>query len=93
MFLNHKLLYCGEWKNGVFDGWGKLYSPQKSIIKNFNGKWVQGVASGPSTIRFWNNDKFVGTLKNIKANGDGVYYKNNHKFLRGYWKDNRFIKP
>jgi hypothetical protein len=53
---------------------------------------VRGQATGSSTIKFWNNDKFIGTLKNNKANGDGIYYRKNQIFLRGYWKNNKFVK-
>ena len=28
LYKNNQLFYCGNWKNGVFDGWGKLYLPQ-----------------------------------------------------------------
>ncbi len=64
LYFKNSLLYCGEWKNGVFEGWGKMYLSKSSRLKYFNGKWSQGVANGPCSIKFWNNDKFTGTLSN-----------------------------
>lgn len=41
-----------------------MYLSKSSRLKYFNGKWSQGVANGPCSIKFWNNDKFTGTLSN-----------------------------
>lgn len=64
LYHNNQLVYCGYWKNGVFDGWGKMYLNNSNRIKNYNGRWSQGYASGVGSIKYWNNDKFIGSLKN-----------------------------
>lgn len=55
LYSQGNLLYCGEWKNGCFDGWGKMFFDNQSKIRNFNGKWEKGIPSGPCSIKFWNN--------------------------------------
>lgn len=63
LYHNNQLVYCGYWKNGMFDGWGKMYFNNSSRIKNYTGKWNKGLAHGSGSIKYWNNDKFVGSLK------------------------------
>lgn len=63
LFHHNRLFYCGNWKNGMFGGWGKIFFTQKSSIRSYNGKWQDGVATGPGSIYFWNNDKFLGGVQ------------------------------
>lgn len=64
LYFRNSLFYCGEWRDGLFEGWGKMFFPKGKRIKHFNGKWEQGIATGPCSIKFWNNDKFIGSLLN-----------------------------
>jgi hypothetical protein len=57
------------WINGIFDGWGKMFFDNTNRIKNYNGKWFKGHAHGTGSIKFWNNDKFIGIFKNGKITG------------------------
>jgi hypothetical protein len=38
MYQNQKVIYEGEFKNGVFDGWG--------MTEEYVGEWRQGVYDG-----------------------------------------------
>jgi hypothetical protein len=92
LYRDGRLVYCGDWRNGLFDGWGRMYFPDTSLIRSYNGKWRQGYASGSGSIFFWNNDKFMGTLLDSEIRGDGTYYRNNLAVHCGYWENNRLVQ-
>ena len=69
LFKDNQLFYCGNWKNGVFDGWGKIYLPKTGKIRQFNGQLSHGKPHGPGSLKFWNGDKFMGTFYRGQVEG------------------------
>lgn len=64
LFYNGNLVYCGEWKNGVFEGWGKLFFDDEMGVKEFNGRMCKGVPWGPGKLKFEDGGEFVGNFEN-----------------------------
>ena len=63
LYHNNQLYYCGNWKDGVFDGWGKLYFSKNENVRQFTGQLSHGFPHGPGCMKFWSGEKFLGTFQ------------------------------
>lgn len=43
LYYNGNLVYSGEWKNGLYEGWGKMYFSESYQIKEYRGRLCRGV--------------------------------------------------
>lgn len=77
-------LYIGEFKNGIQNGNGILYST-KYEGKYLNGKYSNG------KLYYGNGDYYIGPFKNGKKEGKGEeYYKNGKLKYKGKFEDDKY---
>ena len=77
--------YVGEFKDGEFDGYGRLELPISFLDKEvYVGYWRQGERSGRGT--HWNGkgNLYIGEWADDKRNGQGSYFFNLPR-----WEENR----
>ncbi len=102
-----KILYDGQWKKGMLDGYGMFQNFDPTMMENFNfmdfntigESWVKYEGNfrnngkhGLGTVYLVNGDKFFGHFQNDKLNGQGSYYKSNGEIICGKWIDNVLIE-
>ena len=76
--------YKGEFKNGVFDGWGTYTAPGSHV---FIGLWKKGFMT-KGQKKSENGEHYTGAFKKSLFDGYGVMnYSNNSKF-ECQWKNN-----
>lgn len=90
LFLHGSLVYCGEWKNGLYHGWGKIIFAN-SNLKEFSGKLVSGLPEGPGKLKFTDESEFVGHFDQGEVNGEGTY-KAKDDVRWGSWKKNALVQ-
>ena len=67
--------YEGEFKNGLKNGRGILYTKHHNI--QYKGDWINNDINGYGIQYFKNGQKYEGELKDGLRNGKGtIYYKN-----------------
>jgi hypothetical protein len=92
--------YQGNFKNGLFHGYGKVYDEQHNLEKE--GCWFEDlqISSGipdpdqmrgnlyGQAIQYQNGDKFTGSLVNFQKEGKGGYIYAKGGDYNGFFKDN-----
>nr|CCA22000.1 radial spoke head 10 family protein putative [Albugo laibachii Nc14] len=63
--------YDGEWKDGLYDGWGTLiYDVEENI--RYEGNFLRGKRHGHGIMRYSNSDWYEGDWVHDEKNGNGV---------------------
>ena len=77
-------LYIGEFKNGIMNGNGIIYSTK------YEGKFLNGEYSN-GKLYYENGDYYIGPFKKGKKEGEGKeYYKNNKLKYEGKFVDDKY---
>jgi hypothetical protein len=77
--------YVGEFKDGEFNGFGRLEIPISFLAKSvYRGNWANGIRQGRGT--YWNGkgNLYIGQWGDDKRNGQGSYF-----FNLPEWKENQ----
>ena len=83
-----KVIYSGEFKNGKYHGFGKLYSTKDTY---YEGEFVEGQRHGHG-IQHYGPNYYEGEYKNNVACGKGVHVNQiENKIYKGTYKDGVFI--
>eukprot|EP01118_Nematostelium_gracile_P002410 TRINITY_DN12638_c0_g1_i1.p1 TRINITY_DN12638_c0_g1~~TRINITY_DN12638_c0_g1_i1.p1 ORF type:complete len:344 (+),score=73.62 TRINITY_DN12638_c0_g1_i1:47-1078(+) len=78
--------YTGEWKNGYYDGKGKLIYASGPI---YEGEWIKGKRNGQGTCSYQDGSHYNGSWENDLRNGQGTFtFKDARKYI-GEWKNNK----
>ena len=85
---NNNLIYDGEYKKGLKDGYG-IYYYQNG--EKYEGKFRNGIREGKGVFFWKDGNKWEGYFKNNEMNGEGIFYDNNESFPAIY-KDGELIE-
>ena len=78
--------YEGEFKGGLRDGKGMLFSSSGDVI--YDGEWKDNVKEGKGTEYFpESNGRYEGEFKAGKKEGNGIYYWENGDRYEGKWEN------
>jgi len=78
MHFSDGKIYEGQWEKDLMNGEGKLIMENGAIIEAF---FQDGGIKGDVEIKYPNNDRYVGTLKKGKKEGEGNYiFANGDKY-------------
>ena len=81
--------YIGEWKNGIKQGKGTIYSKNNSII--YQGDFENDKYNGNGKFIEENGSYYIGQWKNGKKHGVGrSYNQNNNLIYEGNFEDGKF---
>ena len=80
-----KLIYEGEFKNGLFHGFGTITSPDSKYI----GEYIDGRRNGKGTLVIFDTYKYVGEFKNNQKEGKGTLTKQDGSTYVGEFKNDR----
>ena len=85
---NKKVVYQGTFKNGYYDGNGRLFFPDSAFVK-YEGEFKNGEFNGIGKLYLENSIivKYEGTFKNGEFNGHGIKYNPKHKIYEGEFKN------
>lgn len=85
--VDQKMIYEGEFSNGLKEGFGRLTEIDCSI---YEGEFHLDQKHGKGIMKFSNGNSYEGDFSNNKANGYGEYYYENSATYKGEWKDDLF---
>lgn len=74
-------IYYGQWKEGLPDGRGFLYSPHSCL---YEGSWKDGVKNGRARMIFTESHVFEGTFNDGRLYGEFTYTSPKLKFNGSY---------
>lgn len=80
--------YYGIWSDGILEGNGLIYEPEKVL---FSGHFHKGVPEGRANIKLIEEGyEYHGEVKNGKAHGEGTIdnFKKKYRFS-GMWEGSR----
>ncbi|MFM1897347.1 MAG: hypothetical protein RLZZ385_2421 [Pseudomonadota bacterium] len=84
-----KAIYRGNFRDGQFDGSGRLEVPLSFTSKAiYNGNWTAGKRNGRGT--YWNGDDhhlYIGEWRDDKRHGRGSYF-----FNLTDWRENQYTE-
>ena len=81
---NGHLVYDGDWTNGSFQGYGKLYSNNTK----YEGSFTDGKKNGKAILwDFTDSTKYEGDFKNNRKEGFGKMTYNDGNRKEGYFKN------
>jgi hypothetical protein len=95
-----RLLYSGEWKNNLYDGFGTLHNfnivGQQQVDwndmrhvgnywKTYTGSFRKGKMDGAGQLVMINGDKFDGCFKEGIVHGQGAYHGHDGVNVKGKW--------
>lgn len=92
MYYSTGNIYEGEWRNGVRHGQGTMHWTHAH--ERYEGEWSHGLQHGKVGIHSYFNiesgtcNVFVGSFRNGKRNGRGVFYYADGCKYEGEWRDN-----
>lgn len=80
LMLKDEAVYQGEWRNGLFHGWGKLVlrmfhkkgQLERKSVEEVTGNFTDGILNGPATLVFVNGNRFMGVIKNGIIESEGT---------------------
>lgn len=87
LFLHNEEIYRGLWKNGLFDGRGKL----KGYGWTYDGELRSGHFEGMGNITFDKGIKWTGVFSRSVPEGDGCFTCNGNS-ITGTWRKGTFVK-
>lgn len=74
--------YEGEFRNGLFNGWG-VYTYQNG--DRYEGEFADDQKHGRGTFTSANGDKYVGEFSKDRKHGQGtLFFKNGDRFVGGF---------
>ena len=100
--VNQKYTYTGNFKNGKFDGKGKLKYKNESIDNQidsnslnrtpveYDGNFSNNLFNGEGVMIFNNKDKYEGEFIDGIIEGNGNFYLNNGNTYQGKHKNGKF---
>lgn len=90
-FKNRDLfVYNGEFRNGVFNGYGEV---KWTNGDSYKGNFLNGLFHGEGRYTFKDGKVFVGNYKNGKKDGDGTIHLNNKDNVSytGKWSNGKLV--
>ena len=81
-----QVVYRGMWRNGRFEGKGKLCWDGFTYEGDFRG----GCFEGHGTLR-WANCEFMGRFQRHIADGEGTLLLGTHKCV-GFWREGALVR-
>ena len=88
-YKDNKLIYEGEYYNGMRDGKGKEYNEKGEDDTELEGIYYNNALNGFTRIYFPNKEIFKGEIFDDEAGGYGVYYFSRQGCqYEGYWEEN-----
>jgi hypothetical protein len=64
-----RLLYSGEWKDGLYHGTGTLYYQNGEV---YEGEFKQNLRSGKGTMKYLNGDVYEGNWSKDMRSSRGI---------------------
>ena len=81
-----RIEYYGQWKDGLFHGFGKAFYRSGEL---YIGNWYKGKRHGKGTLFFRKGDHYTGYWKNDNMDGEGVMITGPGIKFKGKFKNNR----
>ncbi|KAL0232101.1 hypothetical protein PCE1_003097 [Barthelona sp. PCE] len=89
-------LYQGQFQNNKFHGNGKYaFNTENTVI--YTGEWENGLRHGMGTVEYYNKEgelfeKYVGSWKQGRMEGKGIYHCSDKTVLEGTFQDNQIVQ-
>jgi DNA-binding CsgD family transcriptional regulator len=83
---NERMIYVGEWVNGVKHGHGELTWPSGAT---YEGEWKNDKSHGHGTEKFSDGSVFTGTWSNDKIVGGGVHIRPTGERYEGEYENHK----
>jgi hypothetical protein len=77
----NKTKYEGYWKDGLFEGMGKLVHEERE----YEGYWGNGKKNGIGTEKYKNKKIYTGSWVDNKRHGNGIEFNTDGTELEGNW--------
>ena len=84
--IDNSRSYVGEWRNGMKDGFGKIYWNDGSI---YIGAFVMDKVNGFGKLIHTDGDIYYGFWKDDRASGAGKYCTNKDASYSGFWEKDK----
>lgn len=80
---DRKLIYCGDWVEGIIQGYGTYHYVNGDI---YVGDWRDGRRHGRGDYVFCNGCRYSGDWKDDKRCGKGLFFWSDDSYYDGEWE-------